>query len=135
MTVLRLLDTNTVSYFLSGRPPQVRQRMGKIGLAATAISVVSEAELLYCLARKSGATKERIAVEAFLSNVTILPWGSGAARTYGLLRAEQEKKGRPLSTEDMMIAAHAMSLALTLVTRDRAFSTIDGLKIEDWTLS
>jgi len=50
-----------------------------------------------------------------------------------LLRAEQERKGQPLSTEDLMIAAHALSLGLTLVTHDAAFSSIDGLKTEDWT--
>ena len=49
-------------------------------------------------------------------------------------RTVQERKGRPLSTEDMLIAAQALALGLTLVTHDRAFSFIDGLRIEDWTV-
>ena len=66
---------------------------------------------------------------------SIMPWDSAAARRYAVLRAEQERKGKPLSTEDMMIAAHALSLGLTLVTHDEAFSFVDGLKTEDWTIA
>jgi len=51
------------------------------------------------------------------------------------MREEQRRKGRPLSTEDLMIAAHALSLGVTLVTHDRAFSSVDGLETEDWTIS
>jgi tRNA(fMet)-specific endonuclease VapC len=65
----------------------------------------------------------------------VLSWDSAAARAYGLLRASQERKGRPLSVEDLMIAAHALSLGLTLVTNDKAFSFVDGLKTEDWTIA
>ena len=59
---------------------------------------------------------------------------SADARAYGLLRAGQERKGRPLSVENLMIAAHALSLGLTLVTHDQVFSYVDGLKTEDWTV-
>ena len=83
-----LLDTNTVSYLITGRPPEVRRRIAGVGLEATAISVVTEAELMYGLARKAGAIKQRIALEIFLSNVVIRVWDSSVARTYGLLRAE-----------------------------------------------
>jgi tRNA(fMet)-specific endonuclease VapC len=62
-----------------------------------------------------------------------LGWDSEAARCYGSLRAGQERKGKPLSTEDLMIAAHALSLGMTLVTNDSAFSFVEGLKTEDWT--
>jgi tRNA(fMet)-specific endonuclease VapC len=61
-------------------------------------------------------------------------WDSEAARCYGSLRAGQEHKGKPQSTEDMLIASHALSLGLTLVTHDKAFSFIDELKTEDWTV-
>jgi tRNA(fMet)-specific endonuclease VapC len=63
-----------------------------------------------------------------------LPWDSAAARSYGPLRAEQERKGRPLSLEDLMIAAHALSLGLVLITNDQAFRFVEGLKTEDWTI-
>jgi tRNA(fMet)-specific endonuclease VapC len=130
-----LLDTNIVSYFLSNKPPEVRKHMNGIGLAATVISVITEAELRYGLAKKVGGVSQCNAVETYLSNAAILTWDSAAARSYGLLRAEQERKGKPLSTEDLMIAAHALSLGLTLVTHDQAFSFIDGLKTVDWTVA
>jgi tRNA(fMet)-specific endonuclease VapC len=128
-----LLDTNTVSYLLRNQPPEVRRHMDRAALASTCISTITEAELCYGLASKPGAIRQRIAVDAFLSNVAIMAWDSGAARAYGLLRAEQDRKGRPLSAEDLMIAAHALSLGLILVTSDRAFSHVEGLRTEDWT--
>ena len=85
--------------------------------------------------RNPGALRRRASVEAFLDDAVILPWDSAAARTYGQLRADQERKGRPLSVEDMMIAAHASSQGLTLVTHDQVFSFVDGLKTEDWTVA
>jgi tRNA(fMet)-specific endonuclease VapC len=135
MAARYLLDTNVVSYFLENRPPEVRLRMSSAGPDATAISAITEAELRYGLAKKPGAIRQRIPVERFLADAMILPWDSAVARTYGPLRAEQERKGKPLSTEDLMIAAHALSLGLTLVTNDQAFSFVDGLKTEDWTVA
>lgn len=130
-----MLDTNTVSYYIAGNPPKVRERLDSVGLQKTAISTITEAELRYGVARNPNAARRRASVESFLRNASIQPWDSAAARAYGLLRAEQERKGRPLSTEDLMIAAHALSLGLTLVTNDSAFSFVDGLKNEDWTVA
>ncbi|HME56766.1 MAG TPA: type II toxin-antitoxin system VapC family toxin [Terracidiphilus sp.] len=135
MEILYLLDTNTVSYYIAGNPPKVRERLDSVGLQKTAISTITEAELRYGVARNPNAARRRASVESFLRNASIQPWDSAAARAYGLLRAEQERKGRPLSTEDLMIAAHALSLGLTLVTNDSAFSFVDGLKNEDWTVA
>jgi len=130
-----LLDTNTVSYYISGNPPTVRERLDRVGLRNTAVSTITEAELRYGVARNPTAVRRRESVESFLRNAIIQPWDSAVARAYGLLRAEQERKGKPLSTEDLMIAAHALSLGLTLVTHDQAFSFVEGLKTEDWTVA
>ena len=130
-----MLDTNTVSYSIAGNPPIVRERLHHLGLQFTAVSTITEAELRYGVARNPNAARRRESVETFLRNASILPWDSAAASAYGQLRADQEHKGRPLSTEDLMIAAHALSLGLTLVTHDSAFSFVDGLKTEDWTIA
>jgi tRNA(fMet)-specific endonuclease VapC len=135
MRAIYLLDTNTVSYHIANQPPQVRRKLESIEDSAVAISTVTEAELRYGVARNPSATRRRTSVESFLANATILPWDSAAAQTYGLLRAEQERMGRPLSTEDLMIAAHAVSAELILVTHDEAFSHVAGLRIEDWTVA
>ena len=133
MKTLYLLDTNTVSYYIADKPPQVRENLRRVNLQSTAVSAITEAELRYGVARKPGAMRRRTSVESFLGDVLILPWDSVAARAYGQLRADQERKGRPLSIEDLMIAAHALSLGLTLVTHDSVFAYVDGLKTEDWT--
>jgi tRNA(fMet)-specific endonuclease VapC len=134
MAVRYMLDTNTVSYAIKGDPRPVRDRLKAVPKAHVALSVFTQAELLYGLARKPHARRIRIEVEAFLRDLEILPWNSAAAASYGEVRAAQERKGRTLSHEDLMIASHALALGLTLATSDRAFSFVDGLKTEDWTI-
>jgi len=75
-----------------------------------------------------------VSVRDFLERVPSLAWDSRAAQVYAAMREEQRRKGRPLSTEDLMIAAHASSLGVILVTNDSAFSFVDGLQTEDWTV-
>jgi tRNA(fMet)-specific endonuclease VapC len=135
MTPEYILDTNIVSYLLKGQIPVLRTRFERIPVEAIAISSITEAEVFYGLARKPGALRLQFAAEAFFASVTRLAWDSTAARAYGTMRAEQERKGRPLTVEDLMIAAHALSLGLTLVTHDQAFSYVDGLRAEDWTVA
>lgn len=134
MEIRYLLDTNTVSYYIAGNPPHVRKKLDGNKRGSTAVSAITEAELRYGVARNPNATRRRTSVESFLEAAFILPWDSASARAYGLLRAEQERKGLPLSVEDLMIAAHALSLGLTLVTHDSAFSFVEGLRMEDWTV-
>lgn len=134
MSALYLLDTNIVSYLLKNQFPVLRSKFEAAGAAATAISCITEAEVFFGIAKKAGAPRLKIAAEEFFRVGTVLPWDSAAARTYGSLRAAQERKGRPLSTEDLMIAAHALSLNLFLVTSDSAFTFVDGLRTEDWTV-
>lgn len=133
MEAIYLLDTNTVSYFIANRPPQVRRKFENVGAAVTAISVITEAELWYGATRIPGAIRRRLAIELFLASANILPWDSDAAHAYGNLRAEQERIGRPMSVEDLMIAAHALSRNLILVTSDNAFAFVSGLRSENWT--
>jgi tRNA(fMet)-specific endonuclease VapC len=68
----------------------------------------------------------------FFLRVTVLAWGSDAARQYGQLRATLERQGQPMGNLDMMIGAHALALGLVLVTSDHAFTRIKKLKLEDW---
>lgn len=135
MEILYLLDTNTVSYYIADNPREVRKRLHLIGSTSTAVSTITEAELRYGVASNPGALRRRTSVETFLGDSVILPWDSAAARTYGQLRADQKRKGRPLSVEDLMIAAHALSQGLTLITHDEVFSFVDDLKTEDWTVA
>ena len=133
MSALYILDTNTVSYVLKGNIPEVREHLARVPMAEVAVSVVTEAELRFGLARRPHAKQLAIAVEEFLLRVTILPWDSSAARPYAHLRAALEQAGTPLGNLDMMIAAQALAVNGVLVTHDRALRRIKRLKTEDWT--
>jgi tRNA(fMet)-specific endonuclease VapC len=128
-----LLDTNTVSYVIKGMIPKVRDHLARIPMAQVGISVVTEAELRYGVAKKPAAKQLRIAVEELLIRVTILPWESQAAREYGELRADLEKSGMPVGNLDLMIAAQALAADAVLVTSDSALLRIKRLRTENWT--
>jgi tRNA(fMet)-specific endonuclease VapC len=132
MPVRYLLDTNTASYIIKGSVPRVRERLLKVPMAEVGISVVTEAELRFGLARRPDAEKLNIAVHEFLLRVEILPWDSEAARHYASLRAALEEQGEPMGNLDIMIAAQALAAVAVLVTSDRVFRRVKGLKIEDW---
>jgi tRNA(fMet)-specific endonuclease VapC len=130
-----LLDTNIVSYFVRGNDPVVRQHIVRQPPESLAISAVTEAELLFWIASRPGSSRVRVGVSDFLMRVPSLPWDSDAARSYAVTRDLLKRRGLVLSREDLMIAAHALSLGLTLVTHDRVFSFVGGLKTEDWTIA
>jgi tRNA(fMet)-specific endonuclease VapC len=127
-----MFDTNTVSSLLKGQP-HVVGRLKTADPERVCLSVVTEAELLYGVARRPDATRLRAAVDEFLAAIDVLPWTDETARRYATLRAELERRGRPLGALDMMIAAHAAQHDMLLVTNDRAFGAVPGLRVEDWT--
>jgi tRNA(fMet)-specific endonuclease VapC len=129
-----LLDTNTASYVIKGNVPSVRHRLVQVPMAQVFISSVTEGELRYGVARRSGATKLQQIVEEFLLRVTVLPWDSEAAKQYGNLRADLERLGPPMGNLDIMIGSHALAVGAILATNDRAFARIKTLKVEDWTI-
>lgn len=134
MTPVRyLLDTNTASYIIKGNIPRVRERLVSVPMADVCISAVTEAELRFGVARRPEAVKLQIAVEEFLLRVDILPWDSEAARQYAQVRATLEREGRPMGNLDMMIVSHALAAQRVLVTSDRVFRRIRGVRIDDWT--
>ncbi|HGM6911220.1 TPA: type II toxin-antitoxin system VapC family toxin [Serratia marcescens] len=126
-----MFDTNTVSH-LFRQHPQVLSIMEKLPPSAVCISSVTEAELLYGVAKRRNKALQS-SVEAFLAAVTVYAWDSEAARCYGEMRANMEKKGKIMGALDQLIAAHAQSRGATLVTNDRAFAMVPGLAVEDWT--
>jgi tRNA(fMet)-specific endonuclease VapC len=98
-----------------------------------ALSVVTEMELRFGLARNP-TLRIRPLVEAFLAGITILPMGSAVARTYARVRADLEKRGLPIGPLDLMIASHALTFDLRLITNNvREMRRVTGLRCEDWT--
>jgi len=135
MPLRYLLDTNTVSYVIKGNFPRVRERLLRIPISEVGISVVTEAELRFGVARLPQAAKLGIVVDEFLRRVEVLAWDSEAARHYARLRAALEENGEPMGNLDLMIAAHSLAVGTTLVSNDRVFRRVRGLKVEDWSKS
>lgn len=123
-----------VSYIVRGQSQEARSRLLHLERDAVAcISVITEAEILYGLAKRPEATKLKSLMEAFLASIVVLPWGRDEAEAYGLLRAKLEASGTTLENMDMMIAAHAIATTAVLVTNDAAFQQVDDLHAtENW---
>lgn len=128
-----MLDTNTVSFLLR-QNAKVIMRIVETPLSALCMSVITEGELLYGLAKRPDATRLHAAVHEVLRRVDVLPWSRLAAQRYGTVRAVMENKGKVLAPLDMQIAAHALGAGVSLVTNDRAFKQVPGLALEDWTV-
>ena len=129
-----MLDTNTASYIIKGKPAVIRERLRNVPMASVCISAITEAELLRGVARKPEAKHLPIAVKEFLLRVETLSWDSDAANSYAQLRTACEKEGKSLGTMDILIASHSVAVNVALVTNDMAFySVAHHLVLEDWT--
>ncbi|NEW85824.1 type II toxin-antitoxin system VapC family toxin [Rhodopseudomonas sp. WA056] len=128
-----MLDTNVASHVIRGDKREIIERLVALPISDVVISSITEAELLYGLAKRGYPTALSERVREFLLRVDVLPWDHEVTKTYAELRAACEAKGVTLSPLDMMIAAHAAATDATLVTRDKAFSRVPSpLRIEDW---
>jgi len=128
-----MLDTNTVSSLIKENSA-VSKRIASLPMDRLCLSVISEGELLYGLAKKPDAKKLHRVVQEFLRRVEVLVWNSDVAEHYGFLRAELEGAGNVLGPLDMQIAAHASQVGAILVSNDQAFKRVRKLKVEDWTV-
>ena len=127
-----LLDTNVAGHVLRGDLPAIRARLFATPLQSVAVSVVTEAELRYGVEKRGQPAALRRLVDEFLVRVTVRDWTSACASSWSTLRVATEAAGTPLAPLDLMIAAQAMAEDLILVTRDRAFGRVPGLRLEDW---
>jgi tRNA(fMet)-specific endonuclease VapC len=131
---VQLLDTNIVAHIIRGDRPDILQKLASLPMEEIAISAVTEGELFYGLAKRGYPAALSDRVRQFLLRVDVLPWDHGVTQAYGSLRAACEAKGVTLAPLDMMIAAHAVAVDATLITRDKAFSKVSSpLRTDDWT--
>lgn len=132
-----MLDTNVVSRIMQGRDAALLARLTKVPVGQAVMSSVTLAELEYGLHRKGHPVRLRDALTQVLLRVDVLPWGEDVAVCHGELCATLEAQGINLSDFDMMIAAHAVALNATLVSRDKAFAQVSAsnpqhLRLEIW---
>lgn len=127
-----LLDTNILSDLIRHPQGVIANRIAVVGEAEIATSIIVASELRYGAERR-GSDRLTRQLAAVLSLVPVLPLGDDADMQYGRLRTDLEKRGQPISGNDMLIAAHALSLGVTLVTDNvREFERVTGLAIENW---
>ena len=128
-----MLDTNIVVYARNARPEAVLERFRRYRPEDLCVSAITLAELEYGAARSSRPEQNRLALMVFLSNIAVLPFDADAAREYGTIRRALESAGSPIGANDCLIASHARSRGLTLVTNNtREFERVPGLRIENW---
>ena len=129
-----MLDTNICIYAIKNKPESVIRKILSQNPEDLCISVVTYAELMHGVEKSQAVEKNRIAMSLFLSAITVLDFDGEAAEAYGQIRAELERKGTPIDPMDLLIAGHARSQGLILVTNNtREFARVTGLRIEDWT--
>lgn len=128
-----LLDTNICIHIIKRHPQSVLKRFQLLKFGDVGISSVTLAELEYGIAKSQRRTQNKGALEQFLIPLEILPFDDLAAEAYGVIRFELEKKGIPIGPLDLMIAAHAYSANLVLVTNNlKEFERIPNLAVENW---
>ena len=134
MTQRYLMDTNVISHIMQGRDVKLLAKLSKLPIGQAVISSVTLAEIEYGIQRRGSSEKLRNALTQVLLRMDVLPWDAAAATCYGELCSSLEAQGINLSDFDMMIAAHAVALKVTLVSRDKAFAHLpkQRLKHEVW---
>lgn len=132
-----LLDTNICIYLLKGHPLQVVERFQTTPLGRVLISAVTYAELRHGIERCPPHDRAVAddALQRFIERVPVLPFDEKAAKSYGVLAAAAVRD-RSRNAMDRLIAAHAVSAGVTLVTNNEAdFRKYPGLVVENWALS
>jgi tRNA(fMet)-specific endonuclease VapC len=127
-----LLDTNILIYTIKNRPEEVRKTFN-LHAGQMAISTITVAELIYSAERSAKPEQNLNDIEGLIARLEVLDFKSDAATHFAQVRAELYAKGQPIGPYDMMIAGHARSKGLILVTNNtKEFERVAGLRIENW---
>ncbi|MCI3131813.1 type II toxin-antitoxin system VapC family toxin [Phenylobacterium aquaticum] len=127
-----MLDTNILSDLVRNPRGRVAERITEFGESQVCTSVIVAAELRFGAARK-GSDRLTAQLERILAALPVLPLEPPADEAYGRIRADLEARGLPIGGNDLLIAAHALSLGHVVVTdNEREFARIPGLTVENW---
>lgn len=127
-----LLDTDVCIFTIKNKPQVVRDAFTRHA-GQLAISTVTLMELVYGAEKSDSSAKNLRVVEGFAARLDVLDFNSNAASHAAQIRAELARAGTPIGPYDVMIAGHARSLGLIVVTNNsREFSRVSGLRIENW---
>jgi len=130
-----LIDTNICIYIMNQRPAHVIEKFKQFYPEDIGVSTITVFELQYDVAKSARRQDNQQRLNDFLAPFEILDYDETAARTCGDIRFLLEKRGQPIGPFDLMIAAHALSQRLVLVTNnEKEFTHVENLKIENWTI-
>ncbi len=128
-----MLDTNICIYLIRKNPVRVLKKLQEIKASEVCISSITLAELEYGIQKSQNQNQNKIALAEFIAPLEIEPFEVDAAIKFGEIRTLLEKKGIVIGAYDMLIAAHALSLKVILVTNNtREFIRIPFLQVENW---
>ena len=131
MTLRFMLDTDSVSFAIRG-VGEVAARMVQHSPSELCVSAITVAELRRGVERRRSAKLDRI-VSSFVKQLMVVPFDEDCAMEFGRLASKLEARGTPIDVTDALIAAHALTLGVTLVTNnERHFSRVPGLRIANW---
>ena len=126
-----MLDSDISSYIIKRRPATLVERFEKHA-ESLSVSVITAAELRFGAA-KAGRQKLAELVEAYLERLAILDWTNEVTGHYARIRSELERSGKPIGNMDLLIASHAVSQRMVLVTNNlKQFANVPGLTVEVW---
>jgi tRNA(fMet)-specific endonuclease VapC len=129
-----MLDTDISSYIMKRSDNTVLRRLQTVAVADVCISAITKAELAYGVEVSPRRQQDQAALDAYLRHLAVLEFPGEAALDYGRIRADLKARGAMIGGNDLLIAAHACCLGLTLVTNNtREFGRVRGIKIENWT--
>jgi len=127
-----MLDTNICIHVVKNYPAKLRERFNRLA-DALCISTITLAELHYGAEKSARRLENLEAIRQFVARLGILPFSEKAAAHYGEIRAELERAGKPAGSHDMLIAGHARSEGMTVVTNNlREFKRMPGVRSENW---
>lgn len=130
-----LLDTNAIASHLRNNKGPVSVKLASLGNDYIHISSVTRAELVFGALHSKDPMRHQLHLNTFLANINEIPFDRECANEYGEIRADLERRGLRISSNDVMIAATAKVHGLILVTHNtREFVRVPGLQIEDWEL-
>jgi len=129
-----MFDTDTCSYIMRRASDTLLKRLRKTPVSDVCISVITKSELLFGVEISPRRQHDQAALEAFLRYVEVLDFPDEAAPHYANIRGHLKTRGTMIGANDLLIAAHARSLGLVLVTNNtREFARVPKLKIANWT--
>ncbi len=128
-----MLDTNVCIDLIRRKTPTILHNLRRTNPQDVCVSVVTLSELEYGVAKSAAPERNRLALTEFMAPIAVLAYGDLVAPVYGRIRAQLEAKGEGIGSLDTLIAAHALSANLILVTNnEREFRRVPDLRMVNW---